>query len=382
MRQDYPIKKGVKPKLPNHHEPYTDVYFVRSKKILQAENLNPFVRTQIFIRQGPGKIYGIDEAFTIIDAYSDLVKNGGKVFALKNNDIYNPSETVMALEGRIQDIITLETILLGVLSAETTKGNDHIDINLKDVTHRVKQIVKTVDRRPILYFGARHWRFDQDAAISKAAFTGGAYGASTDIGAASVGQKGIGTIPHSLQCIFAWKYGHDKAVIKSIEAFDRWINPSIPRIALVDFANKEIDDALECAFALGDRLYGVRVDTCGENTMQGVRANSSDLQYWSGTGVSICGVYALRHALNKAGFRNIKIVLSSGFAQLNRIRSFVRAEKKLGLQLFDTLGVGEVFPVRGATMDIVGVGEDLEHLKPMAKVGRKYKPNKRMKQVR
>jgi nicotinate phosphoribosyltransferase len=346
-------------------ESYTDKYFLRSKKILQCEHLNPFVRAQLFIRNGPGKLRGITEALAIIDSQSDFIKHGGHVFSLKENDQYAPGETIMLLEGHIQDMITLETVLLGVISSETTKANDHIDINLPDIIHRTEQIVACVGKRDVLYFGARHWRYDQDAAIRAAAFAGGAVASST-------GKKGVGTIPHALECIYAWKYGYDDAVVETTKAFDRWIDVSVPRIALVDFANREIDDSLRCAAALEGRLSAVRVDTCGENIMQGASKDH---------GVSIDGVYALRCALDTSGWKNVQIVLSSGFGNIDKVRSFVDAEERLKVRLFDSLGVGELFPARSVTMDIVGVGEDFTHVKRISKKGRVYNPNSRLKRM-
>lgn len=347
--------------------PFTDVYFLRSKYILEKEGLNPFVRAQIFLRKGPGKIFGIHEALTIIETSGNL-----KIFALSDGDAYRSMETVLLLEGRAQDIIILETVLLGIISAATTKANDHIDIRLEDVTKRTRSLVNILSGRPLYYFGARHWHYRSDAEISKAVFQGGAAAASTEIGAGAAGQKPVGTIPHSQECVFAWKFGLDQAVVSSTRAFDKWIDTRIPRIALVDFRNKEIDDSLACAEAI-PKLWGVRVDTAGENIMQGTKFSR---------GVCVSGVTALRKALNKAGFSHIKIVLSSGFGNKQKLEAFVHAEKKLKMKLFDAIGVGELFPVRAATMDIVGVGESLSSLKPIAKVGREYKPNKRLKKVR
>ncbi|OGG24236.1 hypothetical protein A3A79_03550 [Candidatus Gottesmanbacteria bacterium RIFCSPLOWO2_01_FULL_43_11b] len=348
-------------------EPFTDIYFQRSKYILEKEGLNPFVRAQVFLRKRPGKIFGVREALTIIETSIDL-----KIFALSDGDKYRSMETVLLLEGRAQDIIPLETVLLGIISAATTKANDHCDISLRDITRRTRNLVNILSGRPLYYFGARHWHYRNDAEISKAVFRGGAAAASTQVGAAVARQKPVGTIPHSLECVFAWKFGPDQAVVSSTRAFDKWIDKRIPRVALVDFRNKEIDDSLACAEAIKN-LWGVRVDTAGENIMQGTKFSR---------GVSVSGITALRKELNKAGFSQIKIVLSSGFGNKQKLEAFVHAEKKLKMKLFDAVGVGELFSVRAATMDIVGVGANLNSLKPIAKVGREYKPNERLKKMR
>lgn len=223
----------------------------------------------MMIRKGPGIVRGIREAVEILKRYGNIPSNGGRVYALKEGSYYRPRETLMMIEAPIQDIISLETIYLGVLSAETTKANDKHGVDLKQVRRNMAEVVRAAEARFVSYFGARHWRFDEDASITYAAYLGGASSASTDAGAATFGQEGIGTTPHVLENIFAWKCGHANAVKEAMKAFDRIIDKKIPRIALVDYRNREITDSLETAMALEGRLDGVRVDTCGENIAEG-----------------------------------------------------------------------------------------------------------------
>jgi nicotinate phosphoribosyltransferase len=374
------LETQLKFDLPADHRPYADKYFLRTNEVLKAEGLNPYVRAQVFIRKGPGTVHGIDEAVAILAKYSKLAEHGGKVYALPEGSAYHSKEALMVIEAPIQDIVELETMYLGVISAETTKTNDKHGVSTEAVRERMEEVVRAAGGRDVIYFGARHWRYDEDAAISFAAYLGGARAASTDAGAESFSKTGVGTIPHALENIMAWKHGYENAVVEATKAFDKHIDRNVPRIALIDYANKEITDTLATAQALGDKLYGVRVDTCGENTAEGADA-SSDRKYWGGRGVTISGVHALRTALDNAGRKDVKIVLSSGFGDVNKVRAFVAAEQELGTKLFDTLGVGGVYDSRMATMDIVAVGEDNEHLIPMAKVGRTYRPNNRLELV-
>lgn len=386
--------KKLQEKLPEKYQPYIDKYFLRTGEILRAENLNPWVRAQVFIRKGPGKVYGIKEAVAILDKYTPLVRNGGKVYALPEGTDYAPKDTLMLIEAPIQGIVELETIYLGVLAAETTKANDKYGIDLNQVRENMAKVVKAAKDRGISYFGARHWRWDEDAAISKAAFEGGATSASTDIGAGTVGQSGVGTTPHVLENIKAWEYGYENAVVETIKSFDKIIDTKVPRIALIDYRNKEIDDTLAVAKALGERFYTVRIDTCGENIGQGAIENidynkleklvgraikipKEDEKYWFGRGVSVTGTYALRKALIENGYNNIPF-LSSGFADYKKVEAFVRAEELLGLQLFIGLGVGQIFESRASKMDIVAVGETQENFVPISKTGRYYNPNPKL----
>lgn len=358
--------------LPVDHRPFIDKYFLRAKEVLQKDNLNPIVRAQVFIRNGNCKVYGIDEAIAILTKYADTTKL--KVNALKEGDDIQNCETVLTIEAPIQEIIDLETMYLGVISAETTKANDS-DIRIDDIEKNMREIVDLAKGRPVSYFGARHWRWDMDAIIAQACFNAGATSCSTDIGASNIGQKGMGTIPHALECIYHWKYGLKRAVVEATKAFDKYIDKEVPRIALIDYANREIRDSLATIAEIPE-LYGIRVDTCGENFMQGCFANMADdtEPYEFGKGVSIFGVTELAKIVRDEG--DYKIILSSGFGNPDKIRAFINAEEIMDYKLFDSLGVGGVFNARISTMDIIEVDGQEIH-----KVGRPAKLNDKLLRI-
>ncbi len=386
--------------LPERFEPFSDKYFLRTHEVLKTEGINPWVRAQVFIRKGPGEVAGVEEALAMLEKFSELKAHGGKVYALPERSEYRPKETLMVIEGPMQDIIALETLYLGALSAATTRLNDQVQkVDLTAAEANMRKVVELAGGRPVSYFGARHWSYIEDPAIAYAAYKGGATSCSTDAGAATFGQVGQGTIPHALENIYAWKYGKENAVVEATLAFDRVIDPSVPRIALIDYNNRELDDSVAVADALKGKLYAVRVDTCGENIAQGAlisprceeaeawkaqgiqlpAEDSPEARYWYGTGVTVTGVYALRRALDQFGHKDVKIILTSGFGDPGKVQAFVDAEKTLGVKLFDALGVGGIYkPCRMATMDVVAVGETEDTMTPISKVGRPYNPNPRL----
>jgi len=124
----------------------------------------------------------------------------------------------------------LETVYLGVIAAAITKENDKTEPNLKTIQRTVEQVVELAGDRIVLYFGARHWHYNMDQAITKAAFDGGTKDCSTDNGAETAGKKGMGTIPHALENIYAYKFGMENAVVRATEAFDKYMDQRIPRI--------------------------------------------------------------------------------------------------------------------------------------------------------
>ena len=233
----------------------------------------------------------------------------------------------------------------------------------------MQKIVNLVKPRPISYFGARHWRYDRDYDIARSCMLAGAKHCSTDEGAKAWGEncKGIGTIPHALEVIYHWKYGLKEAVYKATEAFNKHIEKGIPRVALVDYANLEITDSLSVA----PIVDGIRIDTCGENYMQGILPLKTNDR-----GVSINGVWLVRSLLNSESYNKVKIILSSGFGNPEKVKAFIDAEKILGIKLFDGLGVGGVFNSRMATADIIEVDGKTIH-----KVGRTPRPNERLRRI-
>lgn len=392
--------------LPEDHRPLTDKYFLNSNEILKAEGLNPWIRGQVFVRKGPGVACGIEEAIAIVDKYSDIRKHGGRIYALKEGESYEPKDTAIVIEAPVQDIMELETVYLGVPSEETTNANEGvIGVDIDQVRERMRELREIIGSRVFIYMGARHASFRSDAAISRAAFEGGADKASTDNGAATAGQSGVGTIPHALENIYAYYKGKENAVLESMLAYDRVMAPGLPRTCLCDYNNREIDDSLAVARALYDKHQmnlGTRIDTCGENIMQGAFASIDDVpadhplrkvfdrvpeeerKYWFGTGVTVSGVFAVREALDKEGYPFMKIVLSSGFSNPVKTRAFVHASELLGSRLFDVLGAGELWsPSRPFTMDIVAVAETREELDdhPLSKTGREYRPNPKLELV-
>ena len=86
--------------------------------------------------------------------------------------------------------------------------------------------------------------------------------------------------------------------------------PDINVTVLVDFENDSVETALEVARALGDRLWGVRLDT-SETLVD--RRSGSEMGYFDPTGVNQRLVEKVRDALDAEGFERVKIVVSGGF---------------------------------------------------------------------
>lgn len=193
-----------------------------------------------------------------------------------------------------------------------------------------------------------------------AAHVAGAIGVSTDAQASWWGSEGSGTVPHALIAAF----GGD--AVAATRAFAETMPDDVRVISLVDFDNDCVGTSLAVARALGDRLWGVRLDTA--STLVD-RALWGEMGEFDPRGVNSRLVERTREALDSEGFRHVKLVVSGGFT-VEKIRHF----KELKVPV-DAYGVGSAL-VRGSydyTADVVRVGG-----KELAKVGRRYRENSRM----
>jgi nicotinate phosphoribosyltransferase len=303
-----------------------------------------FGKTQAFLG-------GMDEAIAILKLCSEDW-NSLMVHALYDGDRIEPWETVMTIEGPYDAFAHLETLYLGVLSRRTRVGTN------------VRAVVEAARPKQIMFFPARHDHWLVQTGDGYAAHIAGAIGVSTDAQASWWGSSGMGTVPHALIAA----YGGD--TVLATQKFAEYIDPEVQIITLVDYENDCVRTSLEVARALGDRLWGVRIDT-SENLVD--RSIIPMMGSFRPTGVTPQLVWNVRNGLDSEEFGHVKIVVSGGFT-VEKIRSFEEQ-----LVPVDAYGVGSsLFGGRfDFTADIVLVDGE-----PQAKVGREFRPNKRMERVK
>lgn len=337
---------------------YTDAYFNFSKGLLEAEGRHPAVTMQVFQKE-ESVLGGIDEAIAVLKECAGTVSDRGfergwdrlSVHALHEGDEIAPYETVMTIEGDYSLFAHLETVYLGTLARRSL------------IMRNVREVVDAAGGKPILYFPARHDHWLVQTGDGFAAHVAGAIGVSTDAQASWWGGLGVGTVPHGLIAA----YGGD--TVAAARAFAGRFASEMNVTVLVDFENDSVRTALEVADALGDGLWGVRLDT-SEKLVD--RSLWHDMGYYRPTGVNPELVRRVRQALDGAGHERVRIVASGGF-DADRIRAF----EALGAPV-DSYGVGSSL-VRGQndfTADVVRV-EGRE----CAKVGREHRPNPRLAPV-
>jgi nicotinate phosphoribosyltransferase len=337
---------------------YSDAYFNYTKQLLEERGHCPTVTMQVF-QKHDSVLGGIDEAIAVlkqgagrngpdgwVDGWDEL-----DVEALHEGDEISPFETVMTIEGDYALFCHLETVYLGSMARRTL------------VMTNVREVVDAANGKPILFFPARHDHWLVQTGDGWAAHVAGAIGVSTDAQASWWGGRGVGTVPHGLIAA----YGGD-TVAAAREFADRFAD-EMNVVVLVDFENDSVRTSLEVADALGDKLWGVRLDTSDKLVD---RALWHEMGTFDPTGVNPVLVERVRSALDAAGHERVRIVASGGF-DAAKIRRF----EGLGAPV-DSYGVGSSL-LRGQndfTADVVRVeGRDC------AKAGRRYTPNPRLEPV-
>ncbi len=303
-------------------EDRADVYFARTQTILQKEGLDPVVTMEIF----PGRdgiFCGIKE---VLELLATVLPEDGEVWTLDEGEPMSDHEIVLRITAPYSSFGLYETVILGTLAHESGWAT------------AAREVVEAAEGASVISFGARHVHPDVSARMEYAAIVGGCVTGATPAGARLAGKAPAGTIPHAMILIFG-------DTVKAAQAFDRHMPPEFPRIALVDTFKDEAEESLRVARAMGERLWGVRLDTPPERGR-----------------VTPALVKEVRARLDQAGFPNVKIFVSGGITP-ERIRQFIAEGAPV-----DGYGVGSY--ISGAKpIDFTG---DLKVVagKPLAKRGR------------
>jgi nicotinate phosphoribosyltransferase len=338
---------------------YSDAYLNQTKRLLELEGSHPRVTMQVFQRHDT-VLGGIDEALAVLRLCSGRAREDGSwepgweclaVNALVEGAEIEPLEAVLTIEGDYSLFAHLETVYLGCMARRSL------------IMRNVRDAVRAANGKPILFFPARHDHWLVQTGDGYAAHVAGAIGVSTDAQASWWGGRGVGTIPHSLIAAF----GGD--TVAAAEAFAQHFGEEVNVTVLVDFENHSVQTALAVADALGSRLWGVRLDTAADLVDEDLRGAMGE-QAPAAVTPELASL--VRQALDAHGHRNVRIVVSGGFT-IDRVRDFERRGAPV-----DAYGIGSAL-LRGSndfTADVVVVDG-----RPLAKAGRRLRPNPRLERV-
>ena len=264
----------------------TDIYFIRTKRILEKLNDETVVRMEFHTKSLPYKraiFAGLRDALEV------LKDKPVTVYALPEGTVFYPEEPLMIIEGRYRDFAVFEAALLGILRHYTS------------VATKAARIKLAAGDKTVLFFGIRSAHPAIAPMLDRAAYIGGLDGVSGVLGAEMLGVKPQGTMPHALIITLG-------DPVKARKAFDEFVEPEVPRIALTDTFYDERYESLLAAKTLGEKLYGVRLDTPSSR-----RGNMRAI------------VKEVRRTLDIHGYKHVKIIVSGGLdeEQILELRDIV-----------------------------------------------------------
>jgi nicotinate phosphoribosyltransferase len=274
------------------------------------------------------------------------------VQALYEGDPIDAWDTVLTVDGEYAAFAHLETLCVGTLAHRTR------------VCTNVRNVVEAARPKPVFFLGARdeHWMLQPGDGF--AAMVGGAKEVGTPAQASLWAGRVGGTMPHTLIAACGGDTG------SAVKRLAKQLPEDEPLIAVVDYDNDCVRTSVAVAKALGERLWGVRLDT-PENMVD--KSVLSQLGTFRPTGVNPQLVWNVRNALDADGSGDVHIVVSGGF-DAARVREF----EEEGVPV-DAYAIGSA-AYRGTfdfTADVVSVNG-----KPQARVGRELIENPKLERVK
>lgn len=304
----------------------TDIYFVRTKKILEEKNIRVKVRMEFHTTKLPKgyewAVYaGLEEVLELLE---------GKpidVYSLPEGTLFKPGEPLLIIEGYYNDFAVYETPILGILRHYTS------------IATKAARMKRLAMDKTLLFFGLRAIHPALAPMADRAAYIGGIDAVSGVASEKYLGLKPTGTMPHALIIVM----GDQR---KAWKAFDEVVEEDVPRIMLVDTFYDERIESLMAAETLGKRLFGVRLDTPS--------SRRGDMR---------AIVEEVRWTLDLHGYKWVKIVVSGG----------INEKKLVELRdIVDAFGVGTSIaspPCVDISADIVEILDGNEW-RPVAKRGK------------
>ena len=269
----------------------TDVYFERTKKILNAKKLDGTeVWAEFSLGSIPNKwpwavLCGTEEVLRLTEGMEIDIFGVPEGTIFRSRSPKGIRVPLMNIRGRYTEFGEMETAMLGMLCHPS---------GVATAAARVRCAAK--DKR-IMAFGNRRMHPAIAGVLDRSAYIGGCDDVASKIGADMIGKEAVGTVPHALMLIM----GSDEAAFK---AFDETIEKSVPRIMLVDTFSDEREASINACNIIKD-LKGIRLDTPSSR-----RGSMREI------------IQEVRWELDSKGFRDVEIIASGGLDE-NSIRELM-----------------------------------------------------------
>ncbi len=348
---------------------YTDKYFVKTRVIIEKCG-DCRVTYAVFMRRKV--LYAGRPAIQWLET---VCHNRGVAVDVESHfaegDLVQENEVMFHMTGSFAALVELETILLQKLGGACVAA------------YNAFTMASELPHVAFLAMEARHCAGTEMAELmAYAAAVGstaarqraGAVGflsSSNDATAHHFGQSvGKGTMPHAF-------IGYAGSTVLAAQMFHETF-PHEDLTVLIDYFGREIRDSLAVARLFPDLVaagrLSVRMDTHPNRFVEGLDDDRSrtvlerhvptvldrvwgpdEFSHLIGPGVSAAALWHLRESLDKAGFKKVRLVASSGFS-LQKCRMMAQAKVPI-----DVIGTGsylpESWPETYATADIIAYND-------------------------
>lgn len=263
-------------------EGYTkDIYFEHTKQILEAKGLEDLdVKMEFTSGSLPNGwkwavFCGLEEVIRLMEGVNVSIYAVPEGTIFRSRTPASVRAPVMNFEGKYVDFGVMETATLGMICQPT------------GVATRAARTKMAAKGKPVIAFGNRRMHPSLSGILDRSAYIGGCDDVSSQVGGDLIERKPLGTVPHVLPLLM----GSNDAAFR---AFDKIIDPSVPRIMLIDTFSDERTAAVEACKSVKN-LVGVRLDTPGSR-----RGNFKEL------------IDEVRWELDMHGYEHVKIIVSGG----------------------------------------------------------------------
>lgn len=275
-----------------------DIQLQRVLAILRNEGMNPNV-TMDFSATRPGILCGIGEARALLQ--KSLPETGAEVWARDDGYAVSAGEVALRIKAPYSAFGLYEGTICGTLAACSgwaTAARECVDAAAGVIVFAAPTPYAHPFVAPLVEY---------------AASVGGCVSVSTPRGARLAGVTPTGYMPHTLPMLMG-------DAVRALQSYDRHMPLEIPRVIIIDTFKDEVEEALNVARALRERLRGVSVSTPPERG-----------------GVTPELIKEIRAHLDLNGFQHVDIYATHGMTP-EKIRRFTDAEAPVsGFSVSDAL---------------------------------------------
>jgi len=336
---------------------YLADYFKKTTTIIEKYHPQDIITMQFFQRQENAVLAGIDQSISLLKFAAKNYQTL-KISYLEEGSIIQPLEPVLKITGHYKDFGFLEGMIDGILARNTS------------IATNSRRIIELISPERALNMNDRSDIYFTQEIDGYASYIGGFRNFTSQAALKYLDDPAVkapeGTMPHALIQAF------NGDILAAVKAFHETY-PKNKLVALVDYHNDCVTDALIIARHFKEKLAAVRLDTSKaliDKTLEKNRqAYPKDAVL---NGVSKYLVQAVRDALDKEGFQHVKIIVSSGF-NAAKIAEFEAENVPV-----DIYGIGESLAKIGVhfTGDAVEINGQKQ-----AKIGRGTIDNSKLKEL-